>query len=118
MVKIMNGRDSYDYEWEAHLPDGTFVSTLVSAKPYRGPDGEIHGIVETFADITERKKAESALIESRTRLRQALQNSQDIMYRFNIPENKYEYISNALQEITGYSSAEMMKLMELSLIHI
>jgi diguanylate cyclase (GGDEF)-like protein/PAS domain S-box-containing protein len=44
--------------------DGTITWINVSASPILNDVGELEGIVGTFADITERKRAEEALIEA------------------------------------------------------
>jgi len=109
LAKILEGRDKYTYEWETRLEDGRRFAALVTAVPYRGRNGKIEGIVETFADITERKKAEEILRETRARFRQALQNSQDIMYRYDLIEDTYDYMSNAIESVMGYSPSEMIE---------
>ncbi len=109
LAKILQGRDKYVYEWDTRLEDGRRIAALVTAVPYRGSDGKIEGIVETFADITERKKAEEILRETRARFRQALQNSQDIMYRYDFVEDTYDYMSNSVERVLGYAPADMLE---------
>ena len=61
MKQIRAGREHCDYETDVDLKDGSRISCIVSATPYRGTDGEFLGIVENFTDITERKRAEKEL---------------------------------------------------------
>ncbi len=58
LVKILNGAKKVNYEWEANLDDGTYISNLVTAKEYKDPQGKIIGIAESFTDITELKRIE------------------------------------------------------------
>ena len=52
--------------------DGTVISLLASAAPLFNPAGEICGAVGSFLDITDRKLAEEALVESEQQVRKKL----------------------------------------------
>jgi len=54
------------------------VPCIVSATPFRRPDGTIVGIVEDFKDISERKRAERELQETGQRLRDLAAHLQGI----------------------------------------
>jgi PAS domain S-box-containing protein len=70
LERILSGREHQEYEDVVELPDGTVITSIVSALPYRGPDGEILGIVESFTDISARKRAEEALRISEEKFRE------------------------------------------------
>ena len=61
-------------------------------------------------DITDRKQAESALVESEVRFTQALDKSRDILYRLNLETLTYDYISASVTEITGYTPEEVIAM--------
>jgi PAS domain S-box-containing protein len=61
---VLQGITTLDEEVEIEAFDGTRKTILNSALPVRGPDGEILGGVAVNVDITERKRAEHALIRS------------------------------------------------------
>ena len=66
--------------------------------------------VAMLEDITDRKKAEEALKESEQRLRSVLDSSLDAIYRFNLQEDSYEYVSPAFEPVVGYSPEEMSSM--------
>jgi len=67
--RILNGEDRVECDSEKVRDGGYEISCIVTATPFRGPDGELIGIVEDFKDISERKRTEEELRRSRRRLR-------------------------------------------------
>lgn len=78
LTRVLNGDQDVEYDADKVRSDGTSVPCIVSATPYRQPDGTIVGIVEDFRDISERKRAERDLKESGERLRELTAHLQGI----------------------------------------
>lgn len=57
-------------------------------------------------DNTIAKTAQIALDESERKITLLTENTKDIIYRLNIPDNRYEYINKACMEITGFTPEE------------
>ncbi|MFC1513207.1 response regulator [Thermodesulfobacteriota bacterium] len=53
VTRIFGGEEEVVTEVDKVRLDGTTVSCIITAKPFRSPDGELIGIVEDFRDITE-----------------------------------------------------------------
>lgn len=70
LTRILEGEQDVEYDSEKMRPDGTVVPCIVSATPFRRPDGTTIGIVEDFKDISERKNAERSLKRTSVRLRE------------------------------------------------
>lgn len=68
--RIKKGAKHLRYEVERSQADGTPIHFSVHATPFRGPTGELLGIVEHITDITDRVKAEQALRESEQRYKE------------------------------------------------
>ena len=58
MRRILSGEDRIELESIKQRQDGTGISCIITATPFRTLNGELIGIVEDFRDITERKRAE------------------------------------------------------------
>ena len=70
LTRIINGEDRVECDSEKVRDRGPKIPCIVTATPFRGPDGELIGIVEDFKDISERKRTEEELRQSRRRLRE------------------------------------------------
>jgi PAS domain S-box-containing protein len=55
----------------------------------------------------QRQRAEAGLRESNQRLRLVLENSLDAAYRRDLRTDRYDYLSPVIEQITGYTPAEM-----------
>jgi PAS domain S-box-containing protein len=64
---------------------------------------EVVGISGTLTDITDRKQAEEALIESEQRFRQIAENVDEIFWIRDIQASRFLYINPAYEKFTGLS---------------
>ncbi|MCG2721561.1 MAG: PAS domain-containing protein [Thermodesulfovibrionales bacterium] len=60
-TKIMHGGQRVECETVKKHRDGSDIHCILTATPFRDPDGELIGIVEDFKDITERKRTENEI---------------------------------------------------------
>ena len=67
--RILDKAGCVECDSEKVRKDGVKIPCIVTAAPFRGPEGELIGIVEDFKDISERKKSEQELMQSHKRLR-------------------------------------------------
>ena len=68
--RIINGTDQVEYEKILESVDGGEPRTfLMKSRPFRDVDGNIDGMVESYIEVTERKRAEARLREQEAQLR-------------------------------------------------
>ena len=77
--------------------------------PFRDASGKRY-VGGVGVDITERQRAEAALRESERRFRTVLENSLDAAYRRDLATNGYDYMSPAIEHLTGFSAEEMARM--------
>ena len=85
--------------------NGTELDILRSAQPILDSNGKTETILALNVNITKRKKVEEALKKSEEKYRLISDNSYDIISFW--VNNKLEYISPALERITGYKVSEV-----------
>ena len=79
LTRILDNEQRVEIDSEKVRRDGTTVPCIITATPFRGPDGDIIGIVEDFKDISERKRSEKELMESQGKLRNLAAHLQVVM---------------------------------------
>ena len=116
MEEVKNGRKVAHYEAQRTKKDGTGIDILITLSPIKNVDGEITGISIIARDITERKKAEKALIESEEKLNTTIESSPDSIIASDLDLN-ITSCNQATVNIYGASSSdELIGLNALDLI--
>lgn len=93
---------------ECHLQrrDGSSVATMISASPVCGSAGEIHGMVGTVTDMTERQRTKEEAIQSRSRYERLVNHIDGIVWEGTVDlasgEFNYTLVSERLRKILGY----------------
>lgn len=95
------------FDWELIRKDGTkcFVETGVSL--ITDSNNVKKGFRGIARDVTERKLAEKALLESEKKYRNILENIEDGYYEVNTAGN-FTFFNNSTCRILGYSADELM----------
>jgi two-component system, cell cycle sensor histidine kinase and response regulator CckA len=107
----LNGRSlaQPDGKWEGELPfthaDGRAGVLHATIAVSRDPSGD-DTLVSIFRDITERRAAEEALLESEKRLRFALEGANEGLWDWSIDTGDV-YFSAAAELMLGYEPGEM-----------
>ncbi len=91
-IKTADGRTRYLHTKKIPLRDGTGLARFLL------------GISE---DITERKQAQTALVESERRYRQIVEEATDVVYTID-PAGFFTYVSPSSKRLTGFTPDELM----------
>jgi diguanylate cyclase (GGDEF)-like protein/PAS domain S-box-containing protein len=67
-----------------------------------------HARFALVRDVTQTLAAQRALLESEERYRRLLDNAPDMIYRWNIKEHNFEYLSPATEAVTGLTPAQVL----------
>ncbi len=98
-------------EWRGEIQNlrktGELYWVYESISAIKNNTGEITHFVAVEEDITRRKEAESALLESEERFRQMAEMTGEWLWEQD-PEGYYLYSSNAVKQILGYSPEQVI----------
>jgi PAS domain S-box-containing protein len=113
-INEANGRCSVEYRIECK--DGSYKWIIEKGKPVEiNHDGSYKRIVGTHTDITKRKNAEIALLESENKYRTVTENVFDLITLINLDGN-YEYCNNSYETTLGYKPEELIGKDSFSLV--
>jgi PAS domain S-box-containing protein len=111
-IKVMaagSPSDRVRMEAEHIAKNGSGVWMEINAVAQRDGDGNVVAFVGTTRDISERKRAEEALMESEERLRRILHSIPHYVSIYDMNLNPV-YMSPSVFNLTGYTPEERLKL--------
>jgi PAS domain S-box-containing protein len=104
---IESGRSKGLIEEPQKTPEGDTITLLTSKIPLRNSKGEVSGVLGTYMDITEHKRAAEALRASEQRTRAILENMLGGLIMVD-PQGLIELVNPAGERMFGYSGAELL----------
>jgi PAS domain S-box-containing protein len=90
-----------------HHRDGREIILETNATPIFDAKGDFAGYRGIDRDITERKRAETALRESEKRYRMLADNATDVIYVQGL-DMKYKYVSPSIKQVRGFPPEELV----------
>ena len=98
--RVLRGERVEHYETTRSRKDGTLIAVSVSRSPIRDSTGRIIAASKIIRDISERKRADSALRESESRFR-AMADSAPVMVWMAGRDKLFTFFNHAWLEFTG-----------------
>ncbi len=87
--------------------DGRLTWVETNKAPLHDAQGQVIGILGTYEDITERKRAEEALQASEEKYRFLVENSKDVTWMIDL-QGRWTFISSNVEKVTGYRADEVI----------
>ncbi|MCI0438390.1 MAG: PAS domain S-box protein [Chloroflexi bacterium] len=106
-VAAASGTPVSDMEFDVAREDGTIVNLIGSAVPLFDESGQPRGSVGAFTDITERKRAERALLDREQRIRSIIDNAIDGIVTID-EEGIIQSFNPAAERLFGYGEGEVV----------
>ncbi|MGO9574235.1 MAG: PAS domain S-box protein [Terriglobales bacterium] len=99
------GSAKLNFDETQSRPDGSLLWLRTNKLPLRDREGKVTGVIGTYEDITERKRAEEALHESEKRYRLLFERNLAGVFRYTA-KGKVLDANDAYAHILGYSSGK------------
>ena len=103
--KVLSGQNLSPTEAIRYRRDGTAVNVITAGSSIQ-IDGEVHGAVGVYTDITDRKQAEEALREGEEKFRLTFESVPDAVTISSMEDGRYLYVNDGFCRITGHSKEE------------
>lgn len=101
-------RATFALEHRFLRPDGLVLWVIASAVQFRGPDGQILGYIGTVMDVTERKAAEFALMESEKRFRLVASRAPVGIFMADA-EGEFEFVNSSWCSMAGIGPEQAVR---------
>ena len=106
---IDSGRPELLIEEPLTTPAGETLTILTSKIPLRSPNGEIAGVLGTYLDITERKRAEENLRTSEERFRLVIEQAPDAILLYDADQNRFVSANRAAERLFACARDEIIR---------
>jgi diguanylate cyclase (GGDEF)-like protein/PAS domain S-box-containing protein len=116
LFRALQGEHVREAEFDVAPKGGPRMTTSVSGQAIHGPDGGVAGAVIVMRDITQRKRAEAALLEAEQRWRKTFTESPVAMALVS-PQLKLADVNTAFSDLIGYSREELAEMTFADITH-
>ncbi|HYO64261.1 MAG TPA: PAS domain S-box protein, partial [Pyrinomonadaceae bacterium] len=106
LEKIRRGERVDHYETVRRRKDGTLLDVSLTVSPVRDADGRVVGASKIARDITERKRAEAELSQSRAQLETVFENATVGLFVMDARQH-CTYMNPAAEKLTGFTLDEV-----------
>jgi PAS domain S-box-containing protein len=106
LARIRRGKQVDHYETVRRRKDGTLIDVSLTVSPVRDAEGRVVGASKIARDITERKRTEAELSQSRAQLETVFENATVGLLVMDTRQHCI-YMNPAAEKLTGYTLAEV-----------
>jgi PAS domain S-box-containing protein len=107
LARVLAGESTQGIELERRRRDGARIEIDLSSAPLTDSTGAVSGVISVMADVTERRRAERALVASEARTAAVLEAALDSVITIDHAGRIVEF-NRAAEETFGWTSGEVV----------
>ena len=107
VAAIKTGQKQPVYIMEFVTKGGSKVTTEINESPLKDPDGKVIGLVGVMRDVTERKRADEAILRSKLLLQSVIDSTPDWMYVKDL-QHSFLLVNKSFAEAQGLAPQDMV----------
>jgi PAS domain S-box-containing protein len=108
LERVKNGEPVIRYETLRRKKDGGLINVTLTASPVRDTQNRLVGISVIGHDITERKRAEEALMESKALVNAVVENVPLMIFLKEATDLRFVLFNRAGEELLGYDRTALL----------
>ena len=109
-ITSFDARQEFEMEYRLRRHDGEYRWLLDHGVPRYLVTGEFAGYTGLCVDITERRQAQAAMLESEAKFRAVFEQARDGILVADSETRRFSYSNSAMQRLLGYSESELAQL--------
>jgi PAS domain S-box-containing protein len=109
-LTAFHARQPFCLAYRLRRADGVYRWVLETGVPHHTAEGAFAGYMGACLDITERKQAEADLRESQRLFQQLADTIPDILYLYDVVEQRTIYINRQFATVLGYTPDELQAM--------
>lgn len=115
VARVVETGEAFDDDWQVRImgEDRWFRTRIY---PVRNPQGEVHTVLNFSSEITESRRARTALEESEHKYRMLAENASDVISVFDAQFN-LEYLSPSAARVFGFTPEDFDSRSVFSVVH-
>lgn len=106
IMPMMHAGESWEGEYAIRLHSGRTSLVWGRFDPVRDSDGKLTHVVSIMRDASGAMRLRAALTQTERHLKFLTDNTSDCLFRLRLSDTRYDYVSPAIESITGYSAQD------------
>jgi len=106
IIPFMRSGQSWEGEYAIRTKPGRLNMVWGRFDPVMNTQGELTHVISIMRDASASKRLRNALTQTERHLQFLADNTSDCLFRIRLADGRYDYISSAVENITGYSPQE------------